>query len=67
MLIGLHDNLSEVKRSAIHKGAHDEHEYHEGPEILEKFNKTVEQLFRVPKSAIKPKPTRQPKAISKTK
>jgi hypothetical protein len=29
------------------------HEYHEGPEALEKFNRTVAQLFRVPKSAIK--------------
>jgi hypothetical protein len=29
------------------------HEYHEGPKALEKFNKTVTKLFRVPKSSVK--------------
>jgi hypothetical protein len=27
------------------------HEYHEGPEALEKFKRGMEALFRVPKSA----------------
>jgi hypothetical protein len=29
------------------------HEYHEGPEALEKFKKTATELFRVPKSTAK--------------
>jgi hypothetical protein len=43
------------------------HEYHEGPEALEKFKKTVTDLFRVPKSTVKPtvKPVRKPKKASK--
>jgi hypothetical protein len=41
------------------------HEYHEGPKALDKFNKTVTELFRVPKSEIKPKPVRKPKKDSK--
>jgi len=40
------------------------HEYHEGPEALEKFNKTMSQLFRVPKATAKP-PIRKPKKTSK--
>ena len=40
-------------------------EYHEGAEVLEKFNKTVSDLFRVPKSEMKPKPTRTSKKTSK--
>jgi hypothetical protein len=41
------------------------HEYHEGQEALDNFNKTVEDLLRVPKTEIKPKPTRKPKETSK--
>jgi len=43
------------------------HEYHEGPEVLEKFNDTVKRLFQVPKSSAKPvqKPERKPKKTSK--
>ena len=40
-------------------------EYHEGPEALDKFNKTVTSLFRVSKSEIKPMPVRKPKKTSK--
>jgi hypothetical protein len=43
------------------------HEYHEGPKASEKFNMTVTQLFRVPKSTLKPtaKPVRKPTKTSK--
>jgi len=30
------------------------HEYHEGYEAVEKFEKTMTELFRVPKSTVKP-------------
>lgn len=28
------------------------HEYHEGPEALDKFNKTLTAIFRAPKTVI---------------
>jgi hypothetical protein len=45
------------------------HEYHEGPEAKERFEKLAARLFRVPKSAAKPaaKPTRKSKANNKVK
>jgi hypothetical protein len=44
------------------------HEYHEGPEALERFNKLATKLFRAPKSTAKGpfKPAkRKPKKSSK--
>jgi hypothetical protein len=43
------------------------HEYHEGPEATERFNKLASVLFRAPKSNVKPtqKPVRTPKKTSK--
>jgi len=43
------------------------HEYHEGPEAYERFNKLATALFRAPKSIVKPaaKPVRKPKTASK--
>lgn len=43
------------------------HEYHEGPEAAEKFEKALTHLFRVPKSTAKKptKPVRKPKKASK--
>jgi hypothetical protein len=43
------------------------HEYHEGPEATERFEKMATQLFRAPKSTVKPtqKPVRTPKKTSK--
>jgi hypothetical protein len=45
------------------------HEYHEGPEALERFGNTMTALFRVPKGTVekesKKKPTRTPKKTSK--
>jgi hypothetical protein len=43
------------------------HEYHEGPEANERFDKLATQLFRAPKSIAKPvpKPVRKPKKASK--
>jgi hypothetical protein len=37
------------------------HEYHEGPEAVQKFGKMMKHLFRAPKSTVKPmaKPTRK--------
>jgi hypothetical protein len=45
------------------------HEYHEGPEAKERFEKLATHLFRVPKSTAKPapKPARKPKAVNKVK
>lgn len=43
------------------------HEYHEGPDALEKFNKLATKLFRASKPAAKetPKPAPKPKKASK--
>jgi len=43
------------------------HEYHEGQEATERFEKMATQLFRAPKSTAKPppKPVRKPKKSSK--
>jgi hypothetical protein len=43
------------------------HEYHEGPEAKERFEKLATQLFRAPKSTEKPpvKRVRKPKKTSK--
>jgi hypothetical protein len=43
------------------------HEYHEGPQATERFEKMATQLFRAPKSTAKPaaKPVRKPKKSSK--
>jgi len=46
------------------------HEYHEGPEATEKFNKMMTQVFRAPKAASpfskpKAKPKRKRKTASK--
>jgi hypothetical protein len=45
------------------------HEYHEGPEAVEKVEKMMKHLFRAPKTTLKPpaKPARKSKANSKTK
>jgi len=32
------------------------HEYHEGPEALERFEKGMTKLFQAPKSSVKQKP-----------
>jgi hypothetical protein len=40
------------------------HEYHEGPEALERFGDTMTALFRVPKGTVQKepsKPVRKPK------
>jgi hypothetical protein len=43
------------------------HEYHEGPEAKDRFDKLATVLFRAPKSTVKPKqkPVRTPKKTSK--
>jgi hypothetical protein len=43
------------------------HEYHEGPEATERFEKLANQLFRAPKTVVKlvAKPKRTPKKTSK--
>jgi hypothetical protein len=43
------------------------HEYHEGPEAKERFEKLAARLFRVPKSTVKlaAKPVRKAKKASK--
>jgi len=43
------------------------HEYHEGPEALERFEKGMTKLFQAPKSSVKQKPkaVRKPKKASK--
>jgi hypothetical protein len=43
------------------------HEYREGPEAKERFEKLATHLFRVPKSSVKQtaKPVRKPKKASK--
>jgi hypothetical protein len=43
------------------------HEYHEGPEAKDRFDKLATALFRAPKSTVKPaqKPVRTPKETSK--
>jgi hypothetical protein len=30
------------------------HEYHEGPEVADKFEDTMRKLFQVPKCSVKP-------------
>jgi hypothetical protein len=43
-------------------------EYHEGPEALDRFAKTMTALFRVPKTVVvkkPPKPVRKSKKTSK--
>ena len=35
------------------------HEYHEGPEAAERFEKAAKQVFRAPKSSAKPVPKKQ--------
>jgi hypothetical protein len=42
-------------------------EYHEGPEALERFEKTLTALFRVPKAVVSEtvKPAAKPKKASK--
>jgi hypothetical protein len=37
------------------------HEYHEGPEAAERFQKLASHLFRAPKSTVKPEPKPVPK------
>lgn len=43
------------------------HEYHEGPESKERFEKLASAVFRAPKTTAKPtaKPVRKPKEASK--
>lgn len=43
------------------------HEYHEGPEATERFERLATTLFRAPKSTVKPaaKPVRKRKKASK--
>jgi len=41
------------------------HEYHEGPEAAQRFEKMAMKVFRAPKSSAKPVPKRQ--SIRKTK
>jgi hypothetical protein len=44
------------------------HEYHEGPEALERFGNTMTALFRVPKGIVEKVPAksvRKPKKTSK--
>jgi hypothetical protein len=36
------------------------HEYHEGPEALERFEKTMTALFRAPKTVTAKKETKKP-------
>ncbi len=45
------------------------HEYHEGPDAAQLFEKLATQLFRAPKSTVKParKPKSKPKFNSKVK
>jgi hypothetical protein len=46
----------------------EKHEYHEGPEALERFGKTMTALFRVPKGTVEKepaKPVRKAKKASK--
>jgi hypothetical protein len=43
-------------------------DYHEGPQALERFSKTMTALFRVPKVVVEKesaKPVRKPKKTSK--
>jgi hypothetical protein len=42
------------------------HEYHEGPEAAEKFEKALTHLFRVPKSTVK-KDAKPPKKTAKSR
>jgi hypothetical protein len=41
------------------------HEYHEGPEAAEKFEKKATRIFRAPKSSAKPVPKKH--AVRKAK
>jgi hypothetical protein len=44
------------------------HEYHEGPEALEKFKRGMETLFKVPKNVVaKKKQARKPATLRKLK
>lgn len=45
------------------------HEYHEGPKALESFKRGMEELFKVPKTAILPKKkqARKPATLRKSK
>lgn len=44
------------------------HEYHEGPEALEKFKRGMETIFRVPKGAVeKKKQAGKPATLRKSK
>jgi hypothetical protein len=45
------------------------HEYHEGPEAVEKVEKMMKHLFRAPKTTVKPtaKTERKPKVNNKKK
>jgi hypothetical protein len=45
------------------------HEYHEGPEALEKFKRGMEALFKAPKTAVtaKKKQARKPATLPKSK
>jgi hypothetical protein len=36
------------------------HEYHEGPEALERFERGMAKLFQAPKSVVKEKPKPSP-------
>lgn len=45
-----------------------QHEYHEGPESLERFKRGMEHLFKVPKDAVaKKKQARKPATLRKSK
>ena len=37
------------------------HEYHEGPEALQRFEQGMSRLFKAPKVSVKEKPTPKPK------
>jgi hypothetical protein len=39
------------------------HEYREGPEAFEKFEKIATRVFRAPKSSAKPVPKKQTESI----
>jgi hypothetical protein len=42
------------------------HEYHEGPEAAQRFEKMAMKVFRAPKSSAKPVPKRQSVRKAKT-
>ena len=43
------------------------HEYHEGPEAAERFEKLATAMFRVPKSIVKPEVKPAPKRKESSK